>query len=405
MKGVQDTQDGPPPNDTSDPSSHEPTPEKVHVRGLDNLTTDDIKAFANEYFPAHRYERIEWIDDTSLNLVYENAEIAKGALQAFSASDAAELTSQQTIPTKPFPSHPDLILQVRLAVIGDRKVAGARDRSRFYLMNPEYDPAERRARGAPRGGNRYRDRDDGGYRSQRYDDREHQKRRREDESAGFDASLYDDDAAALARRSNRNNGRRSSSRSESRDRGDRRGQRVRFGSANGKELFPDRMPGASGRLRDRSASPIRDSEGDREMSESRDRRRDTAAAANRLKAQKIKEQLRVSGTASATKELFPHKVGVQHRRSGAFDAADETADLFAKQMKVSTMDGRMEEAVSAINIRGTAKASATYDFSIRGTAPGIKELFPERNNAGKELFATRLEGRGLRRQKAGDLFD
>jgi len=274
-------------------------------------------------------------------------------------------------------------------------------------MNPKYDPGERRSRGGHRGGNRYRDRDDGGYRSQRYDDREDRKRRAKDENAGFDASLYDDDEAALVRRTERNS-RPGSSGSDSRDRG---GRRVRFGGA-GKELFPyrDRI---SGRLRDRSASPTRDYDGDRDMDVTRDRKKDTAAAANRLKAQKIKEQLRLGST---TKELFPHMVGVQHRRSDAFDAADETTDLFSTRMPVPFMDGNADERGSSVmrdselgrfNIRGNAKASATYDFSIKGTAPAsrVKELFPTRGNAGKELFSDRLEGRGLRRQRAGDLFD
>lgn len=58
-------------------------------------------------------------------------------------------------------------------------------------------------------------------------------------------------------------------------------------------------------------------------------------------------------------------------------------------------------------------------LSIKGTAKSVRELFPDKfnsnggnnrnngagGNAGKELFADRLEGRGRRRQKAGDLFD
>lgn len=192
---------------------------------------------------------------------------------------------------------------------------------------------------------------------------------------------------------------------------------MRFRGAAGKELFPEKGGRASGRLRDRSASPLRDGDVNTEMES---RRRDSAAAANRLKAQMIKARLQ---EASSTKELFPHKLGVTHRRSDAFDAADATADLFAKQMAVPLMDGsseqrsRKSDSLAArivnsqnpefgrLNIRGVAKASATNDFSIKGAAQGksAKELFPH-NNAGKELFESRLDGRGLRRQKAEDLF-
>lgn len=44
-------------------------------------------------------------------------------------------------------------------------------------------------------------------------------------------------------------------------------------------------------------------------------------------------------------------------------------------------------------------------IAIKGTGPTVKELFPEKfGNAGKELFAEKLEGRGRRRQRAEDMF-
>ena len=399
------------PNDTSGSDSHEPSPEKIYLRGLDNLTTKDIKSFASEYYGAHE-PYVQWIDDTSANLVYETADIARGALLAIAAVEIADLTqipALQMIKAKPFPAHPNTHLEVRLAVVGDRKQAGARDRSRFYLMNPDHDPAERRKRGGDRTGNKYRERDDGGYRSQRYDDRENRKRRNDDEAAGFDVNLYDDDEAALAQRSERRNRRQSSfsGSSDSSDRGDRK-VRFRGRGATGKELFPEKG-GRGTRLRDRSASPTRDINEDLEADRKYERqRRDNAAAANRAKALVIKERLQED----STKELFPHKLGVSHHRSLAFDAADATADLFAKQMPVPFVDGSVDgysrpgSDVGRFNIRGAAKAGVTYDFSIKGGAASVKELFPSHSgNAGKELFSERLEGRGNRRQKAGDLFD
>jgi hypothetical protein len=282
------------------------------------------------------------------------------------------------------------------------------------LFNPEHDPAERRKRGGHRGGNKYRDRDDGGYRSQRYDARENRKRQIDDEEAGFDATLYDDDEAALAHRAARKKPRQDSASSGS----ESRPRHVRFRGAAGKELFPDRGDKSSGRLRDRSASPLRGSDRDQDISESQEsstQRRQNAASENRESAQMIKSRLRQD---ASSKELFPHKTGVSHRRSGAFDAADATADLFAKQMQVPFLDDHASSLASRIsippsdvgrlNIRGKAKASATQDFFIKGIAPppsGIKELFPSGKNAGKELFSSeRLVGRGQRRQKAEDLF-
>lgn len=383
------------------------------------MSTKDIHAFAAEYFAAHKPSHIQWIDDTSANIIYETPEIAEEALLAFSSieiGDVTQLPTLQTIPAKPFPEHPDMKLELRIAVLGDRKQAGARDRSRFYLLHPEHDPAERIRRGGNRG-RKYRDRDDGGYRSKRYDDRENRKRQDGDEEAGFNANLYDDDEAALASRAGRKRSRQESISSDNESRG-QRGRRVRFRGAAGKELFPEQGDRLSGRLRDRSASPLGDVDANGEME---DMRRDSAAAANRLKAQMIKARLQ---EASSTKELFPHKLGITHRRSDAFDAADATADLFSKQMPVPFTDGSAEKRsrkpglslaerivnsqnpdYGRLNIKGGANTAATSDFSIKGAAQstGVKELFP-RNNAGKELFEARLEGRGLRRQKAEDLF-
>ncbi|TVY39490.1 Uncharacterized protein LOCC1_G005770 [Lachnellula occidentalis] len=411
------------PNDSSDSNALEFTPEKIHLRGLDNFTTKEIKAFAAEYFDEHNPLHVEWIDDTSANLVFESVDIARDALRAFAAveiGDVSQIPVLQAFPTKPFSLHPNSNLEVRPAVIGDRKQAGARERSRFYLLNPEYDPAERRKRGGQRGSNKYRDRDDGGYRSQRYDDREQQIRQDGDRLSGFDSSLYDDDEAALARRATRRGSDRQDSSTGEESRG-QASQRSRYRGAAGKELFPERDGDrASGRLRDRSASPVHDGYAETP----RRRRRDSAASANRLKAQMIKTQLR---DASAAKELFPQKVGINHRRSDAFDAADETADLFSSKMAVPFTDGSGDSRHEKVDllaprisrknwdndtgfsIRGAARASQVQQgFTIKGAASGgqIKELFPSHfgDNSGKELFSESLEGRGRRRQKAEDLF-
>jgi len=303
------------------------------------------------------------------------------ALKAFAAvelGDMSQIPALQAFPAKPSSLQTLTSLEVRRAVLGDRKQVGARERSRFYLLNPQYDPAERRKRGGQRGSNRYRDRDDGGYRSQRYDDREQQLRQEGDRISGFDSSLYDDDDDALARRAARRSERRdSSSGGDSRGNNSRR-QRPR--GAAGKELFPSRGGDrASGRLRDRSASPVREDPAEA----SRQRKQDTAASANRLRAQMIKAQLRDIG---ASKELFPQKAGVNHRRSSAFDAADETADLFANKMGVPFTDGSGDnphengdllsprisrknwDTDTGFNIRGAANTSPVQGFSIKGAA-------------------------------------
>lgn len=356
---------------------------------------------------------MEWIDDSSANLVYENEEIALDALKAFIEVDVTDVTLiplLQSVAAKRLSTEPQATLEVRRAVVGDRKAPRARERSRFYLFNPEYDPAERRKRGGG-GARRYRDRDDGGYRSQLYDEREQENRVRGAEEAGFNASLYDDDDEALAKRRAPKRRENSISSSDSQER------RVRFRGAAGKELFPNDEGRGSGRLRDRSASPLRDDSRERrDTRDTRDReryiRKPRAAAENRLKAEAIKARLR---EAAPAKELFPQKANASHRQSSAFDAADETADLFASKMAIPLVDGASDgrlnstpstwDTVTGFSIRGAAKAPAVQEFSIKGAA-SVKELFPAHfgDNTGKELFSGGLEGRGRKRQKAQDLF-
>jgi hypothetical protein len=132
------------------------------------------------------------------------------------------------------------------------------------------------------------------------------------------------------------------------------------------------------------------------------------------------------------KELFPTKVS-NHRRSDAIDVADETADLFARRISIPLVDGahdtnprrsrnvelfpdssQSRTEKGGVNIRGAA--SQDQGFAIRGAAENgisikgrggasVRELFPSKyNNAGKELFSDKIEGRGGPRRKAEDMF-
>ena len=135
--------------------------------------------------------------------------------------------------------------------------------------------------------------------------------------------------------------------------------------------------------------------------------------------------------ANLKKELFPAKANTSHhRRSDAFDAADETADLFERRLGFanSTSDpkiihvaessyGRLNTSSggnstmfdsptdSGLSIRGASKQQ-DQGISIRGVAadgPRIG-IMKAGGNAGKELFAEKLQGRGGKRIKAEDRF-
>ena len=122
------------------PSSHISasglTPHKVYVRGLEDLTTSDIRTFSSEHYPSKSSPRVEWIDDTSANLVFEDEKSALLALHHLTlpSNDNVSLPLSQLRSAKALSTHPNSTLYVRVAAITDRKRARAYEASRFYMM-------------------------------------------------------------------------------------------------------------------------------------------------------------------------------------------------------------------------------------------------------------------------------
>lgn len=390
------------------PDGNAVVPNKVHITGgIDNLNDEEVKAYVKEHTEG-TFERIEWIDDSNLNIVFTSNSEAQQALVALSAvqvGDASQLPPLELLPAKPFSQTLGISLQVRLAVASDKKQPRAAEKSRFYLLNSEWD-RETRAK-------KYRDRDGerGGQR----------RGRREDEPQDhFDVNLYDDDTAALATRETVSRPRRRSSYTPDRE-DDRQGSYR--GANRNKELFP-----TSGSGRNRSASPIRDRDGDHGMGETPTS--EGSAERNRRGARAIKDRLSRSNRA---KELFPG--AGSGTESNRLDDADELSKRFALPLYDESHDeqsgsrsrklegriissgggGRLSDRItksadsSGFSIKGSAgQRGADQGFAIKGGAKTARELFPDKlggSNAGKELFDDRLEGRSRRRQKADDLFD
>ncbi|XXH00390.1 hypothetical protein Hte_006734 [Hypoxylon texense] len=402
-----------------------PVPTKLHVRGLDVMNPDEVKAYVAEHYSEDPMERIEWIDDSSANLLFSSAAAAARALGSLvleDVQDVALLPLRKLVPAKPFSKRPEVSLQVRLAVATDKKQAGAASRSRFYLLNPEYDPEERRRRD-PR---RYRERDGDGVGRRRARDS-----RNDDIVDQFDASMYDDDQATLSSRAIQARPRRRRSYTPDSD-GDRQARGSSYRNDNrGKELFPIGSSSRNGSRRDRSASPTRDRDDDRVMG---DIPSGAAGARNRDRARAIKSRL---SHGKQTRELFPDQLSTGSGRLG--DDVEDTATLLAKGIMLPLMDEssdvpassgrRLEDRItvpgkgkladritsagdptgSGFNIRGTAsQKNAGQGFAIKGSAgKSAKELFPDKlgANSRKELFADGLEGRSKQRRRAGDLFD
>ena len=417
------------------------TPDRVNIRGLDDLSTSDIMTFAAEHYHQYPPRKVEWIDDTSANIVFNDSIIARIALENMTLLsrdiDISSLPLLQSREAKPLSTHPDLRLQIRIAQSTDQKQPRAHEASRFYMMHPEYDPREQRRRNEYKPQQRTSD-----YRSRRYSDAEQQRRKRMDQEQGINASMYDDND-----RSNGTSGQETEEPLSSKNRVHPRQHRS---GRQGKIACLDRDRSASpGRQRDEAARrrhrtppptysardphPFPSENAGKELFPSK-------SSTGNVKANKGKELFSNRAVAvGLRKELFSYKGDAiyYHRRSDAFDAAAETADLFANGLNVHSTEkphpsqdsesrntlvrnvrlraSDPEPRTSAqetddvdINILGASK-HASRGFLIRGGATSegtMKELFPGKTsgNQGKELFVEKLKGRGGRRNRAADMF-
>ncbi|PHH58679.1 hypothetical protein CDD81_4877 [Ophiocordyceps australis] len=328
-------------------------PEKLHLCGLDTLHTDDVRAYVNSYYGA--VERIEWIDDTSANLVFPSDLVARDALSALSAiqvTDASALSVGELLPAKALADKPDISLQLRLALESDRKQAGAALRSRYYLIHPEHDPEEKRRR-QQQGQARYRDRDRHGHGHKHGPGRP--RRHSDDEAETFDAAMYDD--------------------------APRTGDARSWSENRGKELFSDRP---TRRSRNRSASPRREARDEAYMDV--EPPICTQNTSNRAFSRSLKRHM-ANATYKQPKELFPTRAP---GRGGQLDQLERSIGSATLQ------EDDMPKIVSTpqtgiFNIRGFASRhtqsptspTGSGGFAIKGTATNTRQGLPVKTGIGR----------------------
>lgn len=404
---------------------------------------------------------MQWIDDTSANLVYPSADAALEALGALSAvtptKDEIINNPLQLRDTKP---RQGSYLQIRRAAAGDKKKRNAKEASRYYLLHPEADPIERMRTEFANGRSR-RGGDHGDYQRRRYNDREDRRRRDQDINGGeggdFDASMYDDNPQPRQSRSNARGRRNARNRSASPDRSTTNSDEIVIDDASASEndSHPStRRNNKTNRFRDRSPPPgyslddphpFPKANREKELFPSNTALKIGQLASDNIQTQKKAE--RAATAAKLKKELFPNKTDrSNHRRSDAVDArtaadAVNSADLSSRMSRRmdlteprtishSTNANVGKELFSSsssntktsgagggnLSIKGSAGLSIKggAGMSIKGgaaAAADVRELFPDKyvqgggGNEGKELFSDKIKGRGnVRRNRAEDLF-
>lgn len=135
--------------DSSQPEvelSNIPRDNALHIKGVDDMSTANVHTYISIYTKDSK-PRIEWIDDTSLNLVYYTAEDARVALTHLIANPPDSIDNTKIYSAHNNPEKPESQLTIRYATEGDKKERGAKDRSRWYLFHPEDDPDNRSRHG------------------------------------------------------------------------------------------------------------------------------------------------------------------------------------------------------------------------------------------------------------------
>ncbi|KAK4496126.1 hypothetical protein PRZ48_012105 [Zasmidium cellare] len=370
-------------------ASTEPVTTKIFVEiSNDALTTMDLTNFAQDAYYSDDFQRVEWINDTSAKLAYASADAATDALDKLSAEPAASpLDLRRAVGLA---THPHVELFLRQAVVTDMKKSGAASQSKFYEIYPAYRPdhshrgrGPRRGgfgRGGPRGGGR-----------QRGNGRPISR-----EGPHFDEILYDDDEEALAARRKLQEKQEAERKAERDDLFEGRRRETR-------RQQEDLMAGrTTGRLRDRSASPLRDSDGDGRFGFSEDqpqRQKARQRSPPRRRSREDNEDLRQSmrqdlfaGKKTSTAltngnnnptELFPGK-------------ASRGNDLFQQKVDQKYQDADDREATRAFggfNMRNQS-APGSYQPASRNNTNGAgkRDLF-DRINGGLGAASKGTHGR------------
>lgn len=424
---------------TGDNETNRVVPNKLHIRGLDFLDENQLKSYVIIHVGGKGADRIEWVNDSSANLVFSSEAAAQDALIQLAAveiADPTQLPPSEILPAKSVADRPEVVLQVRFAVESDRKERNAAQKSRFYLFHPEWDPETEEGRKRRESGRdrRYRDREDRGSNRRNNGKARYEDRYRDEEPETFDVNLYDDDAGALTKRITPTHGQRvrdsrsPSAYSDSDHYRSTNRDKELFPSR--KELFPNRRPrdpmrsDRAASSRDRSRSPGRDDHNAMEDDLARDRE---AVRNNREKARSLKERIsRTDGDnrAAKSKELFPSKVVGEGRKAqmdqvpsdllagmrglsydGAvdcnivsvpFSVVHESATSpsnhvderpaghihfrnSSSNLVTLTFADRITDSRNAMSIRGSAQQSGGSGMlKIKGTS--VKELFPNKFN-------------------------
>ncbi|KAI7907207.1 uncharacterized protein BX663DRAFT_495182 [Cokeromyces recurvatus] len=112
-----------------------PRPSAIFLYGVNEMSTKDIE----QYVDSTLLIKIEWINDSSCNLVFDNPTDASTVASSLLLKNNVVLDHRTLVPAKPYlminHDHQVIDLFIRIATDEDVKERGARSRSRYYQLH------------------------------------------------------------------------------------------------------------------------------------------------------------------------------------------------------------------------------------------------------------------------------
>uniref|UniRef100_A0A060T994 ARAD1C36190p n=1 Tax=Blastobotrys adeninivorans TaxID=409370 RepID=A0A060T994_BLAAD len=112
-----------------------PRLEAVHLKGVDEMSTKNVNDYVTHYVPDHPFS-IEWVNDESVNLVFDSEASAQHALNNLTSEavyyETDSIANDQIRQAKVYADQPSTKLRVRIAFDSDKKAKRAANQSRYY---------------------------------------------------------------------------------------------------------------------------------------------------------------------------------------------------------------------------------------------------------------------------------
>lgn len=122
--------------------------EALNLRGVNEMSNKDVKSYVSGTCSISAVFNMDWVDDSSVNIVFVDAVTAQNALQSmtdpslFYDGDSIDPETERAAKTFVKADHAKVQLKVRCSYQSDVKARDARQKSKYYLYHGEPSKVE-----------------------------------------------------------------------------------------------------------------------------------------------------------------------------------------------------------------------------------------------------------------------